>query len=68
MAPLYAQLLVEAAVRLGPTDAFYSLWPAAMPTAPWAAVFTRLYKEVFLPHPLQTLGNFLASRIIFSAG
>ena len=48
MAPLYAQLLVEAAARLGPTDAFYSLWPIAIPPAPWAAVFTRLYKEVLL--------------------
>ena len=46
VAPLYAQLLVEAAQRLGPTEAFYGLWPASVPPAPWSSVVSRLYSEV----------------------
>ena len=46
VAPLYAQLLVEAAQRLGPTEAFYRLWPISVPPAPWSAVVSRLYSEV----------------------
>lgn len=30
IAPLYAQMLAEAAVNLGPSDAFYRLWPQSM--------------------------------------
>lgn len=52
MAPLYAQLLVEAAQRLGPTEAFYRLWPVSVPPAPWGAACTKLYSEV-APAPLQ---------------
>ena len=50
VAPLYAKLLVEAAQRLGPTEAFYKLWPMSVPSAPWDTVLTRLYKEVILLH------------------
>ena len=45
-APLYAQLLADAAQRLGPSPAFYSLWPVSEPSAPWATVAARLFAEV----------------------
>ena len=45
-APLYAQLLADAAQRLGPSPAFYSLWPVSEPSAPWATVAAKLFKEV----------------------
>lgn len=36
MAPLYAQLLVEAAQILGPTPEYYRLWPAGqIAVQPW---------------------------------
>ncbi len=54
MAPLYAQLLVDAAQRLGPTEAFYRLWPVSMPPVPWWTVVINFYCEVAPPHiPLQ---------------
>ena len=46
VAPLYAQLLVEAAQRLGPNEAFYKLWPVSVPPAPWGTVVTKLYSQV----------------------
>ena len=45
-APLYAQLLADAAQRLGPSPAFYSLWPASEPSAPWTNVAAKLFSEV----------------------
>ena len=50
VAPLYAQLLVEAARRLGPIAAFYKLWPVSMPPVPWSTVVTSFYSEVKRPH------------------
>lgn len=50
VAPLYGRLLVEAAQRLGPSEAFYQLWPCHVPPAPWDTVVTRLFEEVQLSH------------------
>ncbi len=52
--PLYAQLLGEAAQRLGATEAFYRLWPITMPPVPWLTVVINFYSEVQPPHaPLR---------------
>ena len=45
-APLYAQLLANAAQRLGPSPAFYSLWPVSEPAGPWAMLAAKLFREV----------------------
>ena len=47
-APLYASILVEAAQRLGPSPAFYALWPSAELAHPWSQLAARLYTEVAL--------------------
>ena len=45
-APLYASVLVEAARRLGPSPAYYALWPSADLAHPWSQLAARVYKEV----------------------
>lgn len=49
-APLYAQMLAEAAKRLGPTPAYYALWPGTSLAQPWARLAARLYAEVRYTH------------------
>jgi sacsin len=50
-APLYARLLAESAQRLGPTAAYFALWPPLDLAPPWSNMATQLYKEVrSVPH------------------
>jgi len=43
-APVYAEMLEMATLRMGPCAEFYSLWPLAAVAEPWAT----LQKAVFL--------------------
>lgn len=45
-APAYANLLAEAAKGLGPSPAFYKLWPVQLVREPWAVLVTALYQEL----------------------
>ena len=45
-APLYARALVEAAKKLGPSPAYYALWPSTDVAQPWSKLAARLYNEV----------------------
>lgn len=53
-ASLYARLIMEAAKHLGPTHAFYSLWPTAELQQPWAALVKAFYEQVSFLRPLLT--------------
>lgn len=46
VATAYARLLLSAAVVLGPTPAFLSLWPTAVPNEPWASMVKHVYEQV----------------------
>ena len=50
-APLYAQVLAEAARRLGPTAAYHAMWPRTDVAPPWSHLAARLYAEVRLMNP-----------------
>lgn len=45
-APSYANLLAEAARRLGPGTAFYKLWPVQPVREPWSVLVTALHREL----------------------
>ncbi|BDA44284.1 probable Sacsin [Coccomyxa sp. Obi] len=45
-APSYANLLAKAAQRLGPSPAFYKLWPVQPVREPWSVLVTALYREL----------------------
>lgn len=45
-APAYAQLLAEAAQRMGSCPAFYALWPLQTVQEPWTAVTSAFYAEL----------------------
>lgn len=62
-APAYANLLVEAARRLGPSPAFYKLWPVQQVRQPWSALVTALYQELSsrqVVHTAAGAGKWLA--------
>ena len=44
-APLYARLIAEATKHLGPTSAYYDLWPTTEPPQPWGALVKAFYEQ-----------------------
>eukprot|EP00959_Pyramimonas_sp_CCMP1952_P396881 8315683-Pyramimonas_sp.AAC.1 len=57
-ATAYAKLLAGAAARLGPTKAFWRLWPKTVPSEPWGGMVRALYVALaelpVLPLPLPS--------------
>ena len=45
-APAYANLLAEAAQRMGSCPAFYALWPLQPVQEPWTALTSAFYAEL----------------------
>lgn len=54
VAPAFARLLLGVQELLGPTDAYYSLWPSGSFEKPWDILVEHIYKNIFHSHVLYS--------------